>query len=75
MGPHQRSYLVEVTKELPMRATLFATVFCLIGSGVVAAPPRTLTWQYEGYSQLPAAAAEAHRTRRRLLVGLSGSGT
>ena len=58
-----------------MKATLFATVVCLLGTGVVAAPPRTLTWKYEGYSELPAAAAEAHRTRRRLLVGLSGAGT
>jgi hypothetical protein len=58
-----------------MKATLFATVVCLLGAGVQAAPPRTLTWKFEGYSQLPAAAAEAHRTRRRLLVGLSGSGT
>ncbi len=58
-----------------MKATFFATVVCLLGTGVVAAPPRTLTWKYEGYSQLPAAADEAHRTRRRLLVGLSGSPT
>ncbi len=58
-----------------MKPTLFAAVVCLLGTGVAAEPPRTLTWKFEGYSQLPAAAAEAHRTRRRLLVGLSGSGT
>ena len=58
-----------------MRVALFATFVFLLGSGVLAAPPRSLTWKYEGYSQLPAAAAEAHRTRSRLLVGLSGSGT
>ena len=58
-----------------MKGTLFAAAICLLGSGAVAAPPRTLTWKYEGYGQLPAAADEAHRTRRRLLVGLSGSGT
>ena len=58
-----------------MKATLFATVVCLLGSGVNAATPTKLTWKFEGYTQLPAAAAEAHRTRRRLLVGLSGSGT
>ncbi len=58
-----------------MKTTLFAAIVCLLGTGVEAAPPPTLTWQFEGYSKLPAAAAEAHRTRRRLLVGLSGSGT
>ncbi len=58
-----------------MKTTLFAAIVCLLGAGVEAAPRPRLTWQFEGYSQLPAAAAEAHRTRRRLLVGLSGSGT
>ena len=58
-----------------MKITLFAAV-CLLGTAGLAAPaPRKLTWKYEGYSKLPEAAAEAHRTRRRLLVGLSGSGT
>ena len=58
-----------------MKPTLLVAAVCLFGMGAGAAPPRTLTWKYEGYSQLPAAAAEAQRTRRRLLVGLSGSGT
>ena len=58
-----------------MKATIIAAVVCLLGTNAVAAPPRTLTWKFEGYSQLPAAAAEAQRTRRRLLVGLSGAGT
>jgi len=58
-----------------MKALLFATAVCLLATGSVAAPSRTLTWKYEGYSQLPAAAAEAQRTKRRLLVGLSGAGT
>jgi len=57
------------------RAAIVATAVCLLATGTVAAPPRTLTWKFEGYSQLPAAAAEAQRTRRRLLVGLSGAGT
>ena len=58
-----------------MKATLIAAAVCLLGTGVAAAPPPKLTWKFEGYSQLPAAAAEAQRTRRRVLVGLSGSGT
>ena len=57
------------------RATMFAAALCLLSTGAMAEPPRTLTWKFEGYSQLPAAAAEAQRTQRRLLVGLSGSGT
>ena len=56
-----------------MKAALFAV--CLFATGSAAAPPRALTWQFEGYSQLPAAAAEAQRTKRRLLVGLSGADT
>ena len=58
-----------------MKANIIATTVCRLATGAVAAPPRTLTWNFEGYSQLPAAAAEAQRTRRRLLVGLSGAGT
>ncbi len=59
----------------PMKATVIAAAICVLGAVSSAAPSRKLTWKFEGYSQLPAAAAEAHRTRRRLLVGLSGSGT
>ena len=58
-----------------MKATLFAAAVFLLATGSVAAAPRTLTWKFEGYSQLPAAAAEAQRTKRRLLVGLSGADT
>ena len=74
-GVGVRSIQTHGIRSQMMKAALFATAVCLLGTGVVAAPPRTLTWKFEGYSQLPAAAAEAQRTRKRLLVGLSGAGS
>ncbi|MHC4550003.1 MAG: hypothetical protein ACYTEZ_14620 [Planctomycetota bacterium] len=56
-----------------MRAPLAVVSLCLLALGVDAAP--RLTWHHEGLARLPAAAAEAQRTHKRLLVGLSGSGT
>jgi hypothetical protein len=56
------------------RASLLAAFLCILGGRADPAPAPKLTWKYEGYSQLPAAAAEAKRTQRRLLVGLAGSG-
>ena len=53
-----------------MRLTV---MLLLLGANALAAPK--LTWDYEGYSKLPEAAAEARRTKKRLLVGLAGSGT
>ena len=53
---------------------LFAAVMVLgLPAGTQA--KSNLTWKYDGYSKLPAAAAEAKRTNRRLLIGLSGSST
>ncbi|MHC4134717.1 MAG: hypothetical protein ACYTDU_10340 [Planctomycetota bacterium] len=40
-----------------------------------AAPAAKLTWTYDGYARLPAAAAEAKRAQKRILVGLAGSPT
>ncbi len=34
-----------------------------------------LTWDYEGYSSLVYAAAKAEKTKRRILVGMSGGAT
>ena len=56
-----------------MKRTLLTAAICLLGVQVAAAPAPKLTWEYEGYSKLPLAAAEAKRTQRRMLVGLSGS--
>ena len=36
---------------------------------------KRLTWQFDGYAQLPDAARQAKRTGKRLLVGLAGSPT
>ena len=58
-----------------MKAPLLAVFLCVLGGRADTAPAPKLTWKYEGYSQFPAAAAEAKRTQRRLLVGLAGSGT
>jgi len=40
-----------------------------------AAPASKLTWTYDGYAKLPAAAAAAKRAKKRILVGLAGSPT
>ncbi len=40
-----------------------------------AAEKPTLTWDYEGYSSLVYAAAKAEKTKRRILVGMSGGAT
>ena len=58
-----------------MRASLLAAAICVLGGRAEAAPVPKLAWKYEGYARLPAAAAEAKRTQRRLLIGLAGSGT
>ena len=58
-----------------MKVNFLAATLCVLSVQVNAAPAVKMTWKYEGYSQLPAAAAEAKRTQRLLLVGLSGSDT
>jgi hypothetical protein len=40
-----------------------------------AAEPKKLTWQFDGHTSLPSAAAEAKRSGKRLLIGLAGSPT
>jgi hypothetical protein len=37
--------------------------------------PKKLQWQFDGHTSLPAAAAEAKRTGKRLLIGMAGSPT
>ena len=63
-----------------MRHTAFvAAVGVLVGTGVPGAeaqeaPASTaVTWDAEGLSHLPKMLAKAAQTKRRLLIGLSGS--
>ncbi|MFQ5844361.1 MAG: hypothetical protein ACE5JG_05155 [Planctomycetota bacterium] len=55
------------------RAAISVLVVGLLG-GTAGAAER-LSWRFEGYSKVVEAAAEAKKSRKRLLVGLSGSDT
>ncbi len=58
-----------------MRTTLLVAVACVLGAASRVDAGSRLKWKYDGYHQLPAAALEAKRTNKRLLIGLSGSNT
>ena len=58
-----------------MRTALFVAVACVLGMPGPADAGSRLKWDYDGFRHLPAAAAEAKRTNKRLLLGLSGSNT
>ena len=59
-----------------MRRFLLATIALGMCASLAYSRPKSgLSWKHEGYSSLPAAAAEAQAARKRLLVGLSGSFT
>ena len=55
-------------------ALLLVALFCVLPAKRAEAKSR-LKWKYDGYSKLVAAAQEAKRTHKRLLIGLSGSST
>ena len=58
-----------------MRTTLLVAAACVLGVASRVDAGSRLKWKYDGYHQLPAAAWEAKRTSKRLLIGLSGSNT
>jgi len=49
------------------------TIGILLGVLVLVPASSAATWDYESYRSLPAAAAKAKTTGKRLLLGLSGS--
>jgi hypothetical protein len=58
-----------------MAAMRVTAVLAALALTAGAAPPAKLTWTYDGYARLPAAAAAAKRAEKRILVGLAGSPT
>ena len=54
---------------------LFALLLSTIVPATADEAAPTLVWQHEGHASLPAAAQQAKRTGKRLLVGLAGSPT
>jgi hypothetical protein len=58
-----------------MEAMRIPAVLAALALAAGAAPAAKLTWTYDGYARLPAAAAEAKRAQKRILVGLAGSPT
>ena len=58
-----------------MAAMRVSAVLAALVLTAAAAPAGTLTWTYDGYATLPAAAAAAKRAKKRILVGLAGSPT
>jgi hypothetical protein len=59
-----------------MRHVLLATVALgLCAALAYSRPGAELSWKYQGYKSLPAAAAAAQVQNKRLLVGLSGAFT
>jgi hypothetical protein len=58
-----------------MAAMRVGAVLVALALAAGAAPAARLTWEYDGYARLPAAAAAAKRAQKRILVGLAGSPT
>ena len=58
-----------------MRTTLLVAAACVLGATSRVDAGSRLKWKYDGYHQLQAAAVEAKRANKRLLIGLSGSNT
>ena len=57
------------------RAVIAILVLAGISAWAVAGPPKQLTWDFEGYPAVVAAASKAKLEKRRLLLGLSGGDT
>lgn len=55
-------------------ATAGSVILLTLG-GALADEPESLHWSHEGYASVFKAAAVAKKEQRRILVGLSGSGT
>ncbi len=58
-----------------MRTLTLSTVLVSCALSARGGEAQRLTWRFDGHASLPAAAREAKRTGKRLLVGLAGSPT
>ena len=61
--------------SMPMRNVMIPLALFSCVAAARADKPKKLQWQFDGHTSLPAAAAEAKRTGKRLLIGMAGSPT